>query len=214
METPTSAPVPVATEPVAGDPLWQRAETLFVAWRTGDQQALDGLVRTVTPVLWHIVRAYGLDRETADDVVQTTWLTLVRRGDAIRDERAVLRWLTITARREAWRTSQQSRRAMPSDDDVLESVLPRQSSAETIAVRDDEQRALWNYVSRLSDRCQRLLRVIAFSDRPDYAGLAEELQMPVGSIGPTRGRCLDKLRALMTPTVSTPTTTPTTEGTS
>ncbi len=203
MDTPTPASAAPAAAPTEGDPLWQRAETLFVAWRTGDQHALDSLVRTVTPVLWHIVRAYGLDRETADDVVQTTWLTLVRRGDAIRDERAVLRWLTITARREAWRTSQQSRRATPSDDELLESVLPRQASAETIAVRDDEQRALWNYVGRLSDRCQRLLRVIAFSDRPDYAGLAEELQMPVGSIGPTRGRCLDKLRALMAPTGAT-----------
>ena len=205
---PTARAAP-ATEPVAGDPLWQRAELLFVAWRSGDPHALDGLVRAVTPVLWHIVRAYGLDRETADDVVQTTWLTLVRRGDAIRDERAVLRWLTITARREAWRSSQQARRAAPSDDEVLETVLPRQVSAETIVVRDDEQRALWSYVGRLSERCQRLLRVIAFSDRPDYAGLAEELQMPVGSIGPTRGRCLDKLRALMAPTAA-----PTKEGTS
>jgi len=204
VETPTPASAAPTTVPTDGDPLWQRAEVLFVAWRTGDDpHALDSLVRTVSPVLWHIVRAYGLDRETADDVVQTTWLTLVRRGDAIRDERAVLRWLTITARREAWRTSQQSRRATPSDDELLESVLPRQASAETIAVRDDEQRALWNHVGKLSERCQRLLRVIAFSDRPDYAGLAEELQMPVGSIGPTRGRCLDKLRALMAPTAAT-----------
>lgn len=202
MQRPTSAAAAPTAEPTAEDPLWQRAEALFVAWRIGDPHALDGLVRTVTPALWHIVRAYGLDRETADDVVQTTWLTLVRRGDAIRDQRAVLRWLSITARREAWRTAQQSRRATASDDEVLESVLPRQASAETVAVRADEQRALWGHVGTLSERCQRLLRVIAFSDRPDYAGLAEELQMPMGSIGPTRGRCLDKLRARLAPTAA------------
>jgi RNA polymerase sigma factor (sigma-70 family) len=182
----------------ASDPLWQRAEALFVAWRGGDAGALEGLVRTLSPVLWHIVRAYGLDRDAADDVVQTTWLTMVRQGDAIRDERAVLRWLTVSARREAWRVSQRSRRTTASDDEALEAALPSQVSAETTALLDDEQRLLWRQVGALSERCQRLLRVIAFSDRPDYAGLASELQMPVGSIGPTRARCLDKLRSLLT----------------
>ena len=191
------------------DPLWQRSERLFAAWRQGDADALNALVRILSPVLWHIVRAYGLDRDATDDVVQTTWLTLVRQGEAIRDERAVLRWLTITARREAWRVSQRSRRASPSDDEVLDAALPRQVSAETTALLDDEQRTLWRHVTKLSERCQRLIRVIAFCDRPDYAGLAEELQMPIGSIGPTRGRCLDKLRALMAPTAA-----PTKEGTS
>jgi RNA polymerase sigma factor (sigma-70 family) len=161
---------------------------------------MESLVRTLSPVLWHVVRAYGLDRDAADDVVQTTWLTLVRQGDSVRDARAVLRWLTITARREAWRVSQKARRASPADDEMLDAALPRQASAETTALLDDEQRLLWQQVATLSERCQRLLRVIAFSDRPDYAGLAGELQMPVGSIGPTRGRCLAKLRALLTPT--------------
>jgi len=196
----------VAVEPVDTDPLWQRAELLFIAWRGGDAGALESLVRILSPVLWHVVRAYGLDRDSADDVVQTTWLTLVRQGDSVRDERAVLRWLTITARREAWRVSQKSRRASPADDEMLDAALPRQASAETTALLDDEQRVLWQHVAALSDRCQRLLRVIAFSDRPDYAGLADELQMPVGSIGPTRGRCLAKLRALLTPTTHTSST--------
>ncbi|MDF2966730.1 MAG: polymerase subunit sigma-70 [Nocardioidaceae bacterium] len=179
------------------DPLWQRSERLFAAWRQGDADALNALVRILSPVLWHIVRAYGLDRDASDDVVQTTWLTLVRRSGSIRDERAVLRWLTTTARREAWRVSQRSRRTAASDDDALEAALPAQASAETTALLDDEQRLLWGQVARLSERCQRLLRVIAFSDRPDYAVLAADLDMPVGSIGPTRARCLDKLRALL-----------------
>jgi RNA polymerase sigma factor (sigma-70 family) len=188
---PDSAPDPT-------DPLWQRAEVLFAAWRGGDAGALEALVRTLSPVLWHIVRAYGLDRDATDDVVQTTWLTLVRQGAGIRDERAVLRWLTITARREAWRVAQRSRRTTASDDEALEAALPSQASAEATALLDDDQRLLWGHVSALSERCQRLLRVIAFCDRPDYAGLATELQMPIGSIGPTRARCLDKLRSLLT----------------
>ncbi|MBA2640377.1 MAG: CHAT domain-containing protein, partial [Nocardioidaceae bacterium] len=85
METPTQAP---RAAPAPGsEPLWQRAEELFIAWRAGDQHALEGLVRTVTPVLWHVVRAYGLDRDSTDDVVQTTWLTLVRRGESVAGRR-------------------------------------------------------------------------------------------------------------------------------
>lgn len=178
-------------------PLWQRAEELFAGWRTGDKSALDELVRTLTPVLWQMVRAYGLGRDSADDVVQTTWLTLVRSGTSIRDDRAVLRWLTVTARREAWRVAQATRRTAASDDDVLEAVLPSSDSAESTALLDDEQRRLWRLVRAMSERCQRLLRVVAFSDRPDYAGIADSLQMPVGSIGPTRARCLTKLRTLI-----------------
>lgn len=215
MESPAQQPTPAptdsggldATAPTdvpGGEPLWQRAEVLFIAWRRGERHALDEMVRAVSPVLWHVVRAYGLDRDSADDVVQTTWLTLVRRGDSVRDERAVLRWLTITARREAWRVSQRSRRADTIDDELLENALPRQQSAETTVIVDDEQRQLWAAVDTLSERCRRLLRVIAFSDRPDYAGLAEELQMPVGSIGPTRGRCLDKLRTQLASTLDAP----------
>jgi DNA-directed RNA polymerase specialized sigma24 family protein len=63
---------------------------------------------------------------------------------------------------------------------------------------DDDSERLWQRVQELSPRCQRLLRIIAFDDRPDYAGIADELGMPIGSIGPTRGRCLAKLKALLT----------------
>ena len=62
----------------------------------------------------------------------------------------------------------------------------------------EDQRSLWRSVSRLSERCQALLRIIAFVDRPDYGAVSEALGMPVGSIGPTRGRCLAKLRSLLT----------------
>ncbi len=196
---PAGAPGLVPTPVAAPDqvPLWQRAETSFVAWRHGEQGALDDLVRTLTPVLWHVVRAYGLDRDSADDVVQTTWLTLVRNGDSVRDERAVLRWLTTVARREAWRVSQSSRRTQTGADEVLEAVLPTTPSAEAEVVVDDQQRLLWALVGQLSERCQRLLRVVAFCEHPDYAGFSASTGMPIGSIGPTRARCLAKLRALV-----------------
>ena len=62
---------------------------------------------------------------------------------------------------------------------------------------EDQRRALWTAIRQLSPRCQELLRITAFVPRPDYAAVAAELGMRVGSVGPTRGRCLAKLRALL-----------------
>lgn len=176
---------------------WQRAAALFVRWREGDSRAMDELVRLMSPPLWHVVRAYGLDHALAQDVVQTTWLTLVRRHETINDPQAVSGWLTMCARREAWRVGKQHRRADPTEAEALEHHLPVHESAEQTAADDDESRRLWHAVATLDERCQRLLRIVAFEDRPDYARIAEDLAMPIGSIGPTRQRCLAKLRTVL-----------------
>jgi DNA-directed RNA polymerase specialized sigma24 family protein len=72
-----------------------------------------------------------------------------------------------------------------------------ETTSEDLAITSDQQRLLWGHVNDLPDRCRTLLRVIAFAASPDYAGVAASLGMPVGSIGPTRGRCLAKLRAML-----------------
>src|SRR4051812_4058873 len=166
--SPTAAPTGV----------WSSAADDFRSWRAGDPVALDDLVRRLTPVLWHVVRAHGLDDERAQDVVQTTWLTFVRRHESIAEPQAVAAWLTTTARREAWRGAKAGSRSAPVADEILERELPTQDSAESTAVTEDEGARLWASVRRLSDRCQRLMRIVAFDDRPDYRGLAEELAMP------------------------------------
>lgn len=187
-----------ALDPVDdGEARWNRAAELFNAWREGSSQAIDDLVRLMTPVLWHVVRAYGLQRAETEDVIQTTWLRLVRGHTGIDDSRAVSAWLTTTARREAWRVGKAGRRVSPTEDAALDTMLPTQVSAELQATTRDEYRRLWSALRSLAGRCQRLLRVIAFEDRPDYARLADDLAMPVGSIGPTRRRCLEKLRELL-----------------
>ncbi|SDM03152.1 RNA polymerase sigma factor [Microbacterium azadirachtae] len=178
-------------------PRWERAAALFVRWRGGETRAMDDLVRLMTPVLWHVARAYGLDRALAEDVVQSTWMALVRRHAAIEEPRAISGWLTLCARREAWRVSRLQRRVDPIDAELLEPLLPRGESAERQAQRGTESGALWLAVGALNPRCQRLLRVVAFDERPDYARIAQDLAMPIGSIGPTRQRCLGKLRALL-----------------
>ena len=155
---------------------------------------MDDLVTLLSPVLWQVVRACGLDREAAEDVVQTTWLALVRSRDNIAESRAVSGWLCTAARREAWRVSRQGTRQTPEADDVLDRHLPDEPAPEQRVVLDDENARLWDCLRQLSERCQRLLRIVAAEPRPDYSAIASDLDMPIGSIGPTRGRCLEKLR--------------------
>ncbi|WP_345752376.1 RNA polymerase sigma factor [Microbacterium rhizophilus] len=175
---------------------WRHAAALFVRWReSADNRALDELVRLLSPVLWHVVRAYGLGPEAAADVVQSTWLAFVRKHESIADPEAVSAWLTMTARREAWRTSKIDARSDPTEDEALERRMPPSATAEEQAVGQLESQRLWLAVSALDERCRRLLRIVAFDDRPDYRRIASDLHMPIGSIGPTRQRCLGKLRA-------------------
>jgi len=177
--------------------VWAQAAAAFERWTGGDAVALDELVGVMTPVLWHVVRAHRLSTEVAEDVVQTTWLALVRSRDRIEEPAAIGGWLTTTARREAWRVAKASGRALPTEDDELARVLPDETSAEAAVVQQDGDARLWEAVDRLGERCRQLLRIVAFEHRPDYSKIAADLGMPIGSIGPTRGRCLQKLRALI-----------------
>lgn len=176
--------------PTSGDAAYS-----FTRWREGDPRAMDDLVREMTPVLWHIARSYSVSASVAEDVVQATWLALVRKHDTIEDPLAVAGWLTTTARREAWRAAQRARRSVSDDD--LERRMPPAASVEDEVLGREEQQSLWRAVHELDDRCRRLLRVVAFAVRPDYENLAVQLDMPVGSIGPTRSRCLTKLKKLL-----------------
>jgi RNA polymerase sigma factor (sigma-70 family) len=177
------------------DSLATRAGRLFSQYRAGDEAQMAELVKILTPILWHTARASRLDTAAAEDVLQTVWLTLVRKADTIAEPLAVLQWLVVSTKREAWRVARSQARARPDD---LEAVGALQSesteSVEDAVLRATSDHRLWQHVEGLPERCRALLRVIAFADRPDYAELAQALGMPQGSIGPTRGRCLAKLR--------------------
>jgi RNA polymerase sigma factor (sigma-70 family) len=186
----------IDTDPVSGS-LASRAASLFRGFRAGDEAKMAELVTLLTPILWHTARAQRVDRELAEDVVQTTWLSLVRNSESISDPQAVLQWLIISARREAWRVVKRADRAEPREFEPGDLVTAPEDVPEEKVLRDDETSRLWQHVALLNDRCRELLRVIAFADRPDYAAVAQALGMPVGSIGPTRGRCLAKLRQML-----------------
>lgn len=179
-----------------------RATLAFAAFQSGDRAAFDTLVEVVTPLMWRTVRGAGLDQVTGEDVLQTVWMSLLHSAHTIREPQTIVKWLLTSTRREAWRLSKRSRvdRSRSGavfgvdDEEVMTMPSQREDDPEEHVFRNDRQKRLWSHVQALPARCRQLLSVIAFADRPDYAHLAESLGMPVGSIGPTRGRCLAKLR--------------------
>jgi RNA polymerase sigma factor (sigma-70 family) len=180
--------------------LAERAATAFASYRDGQPDGMADLVDATTALLWHTARAQGLSQGQAEDVVQNTWMMLVQHAAGIADPRAVLKWLITTTRRGAWAIARRARREDVRDDlgEALEDTPAVANGPEVLVVRGQEQRVLWKHFASLPERCQQLLRVIALAERPDYAVVAEALGMPVGSIGPTRGRCLAKLRVALT----------------
>jgi RNA polymerase sigma factor (sigma-70 family) len=155
---------------------------------------IDELVPELTPMLWQVARGAGLGTEDAKDVVQTTWVNLFAHLDSIRAPGALTAWLVTATRREAWRVATAGRRTLPADQQWLASIPAPGKSLEDQAVLSEEQQAIWAALRTLSPRCQELLRIVAFVPRPDYDTVATRLGMARGSVGPTRGRCLDKLR--------------------
>jgi RNA polymerase sigma factor (sigma-70 family) len=186
----------------SGETLVTQAVAAFSRYQQGDRPAFDALVEVMTPLLWRTVRGAGLDQVAAEDVVQTVWLTLLRSADTIRDPQSVVGWLLTAARREAWRVSKRSRTDSERSagvfgvdaEEALDLPDQREPGPEERVVLDERQRRLWQHVQSLPVRCRQLIGVVAGADRPDYAHLATALGMAVGSIGPTRGRCLAKLR--------------------
>jgi RNA polymerase sigma factor (sigma-70 family) len=174
--------------------LASRAAALFRAYRAGDEAKIGELVALVTPILWHTARAQRLDREHAEDAVQSVWLALFRSSTTISDPQAILQWLIVSTRREAWRLVKRTDRVEPREFETDDLLSATDELPEEQVLRSEADSQLWEHIAQLSERCQALLRVIAFADRPDYAAVAEALDMPIGSIGPTRGRCLAKLR--------------------
>jgi RNA polymerase sigma factor (sigma-70 family) len=168
----------------------------------GDEAAWQRLVELFSGLVWSVTRAFRLANADAADVFQTTWLRLAEHIRRIDQPDRVGAWLATAARRECLQYLRSSGRAIPTDDlDRLEGTPVLDNPAEeAILAAEREQEdaaravALWRAVDRLPARCHELLRVLMASPPPSYAEVAAALGLPVGSIGPTRARCLQTLR--------------------
>ena len=170
--------------------------TLVAAAADGDQAAWDAIVAQFDGLVWATVRSYRLADAEAADVTQTTWLRLVENLSGIRDPKRIGGWLATTARRECLRHLRTSGRSVPVDDDSVFDRAGTEPAPELDAglLRDERDTGLWRAFARISDRCQQLLRILTADPPPSYDDVSEALEMPIGSIGPTRQRCLERLR--------------------
>lgn len=168
--------------------------------RHGAPHALDELVDELSPMLWRVARRQGLDHASAEDVVQNSWLTLMKKLPELDNPAALPGWLATTARREAWRVAKRERREQPTDQE-WDTIVSDQVELDEEVVNKlglpPRHIALWSEVQLLSQQCRELIQVIAYTDRPNYEQVAESLGVPRGTIGPKRGRCLAKLRELL-----------------
>ncbi|ASO22871.1 RNA polymerase sigma factor (sigma-70 family) [Actinoalloteichus hoggarensis] len=176
---------------------YDRHEACLIAARAGDREALNALVVGLTPLVWRVARARGLGTVTAEDVVQTVWLLLLRNLHAMEDPRALAAWLITTTRREAVRALRGDQGAtMPAE--ALNELPSQDHLPEPEALRRDRDQQLWAAYRGLSPKCQEVLSLTVLAGRVEYQGVAEALEIPRGSVGPTRGRCLKQLRSLLT----------------
>ena len=170
--------------------------TLVNAAADGDQNAWDAIVAQFQGLVWATVRSYRLGDTESADVVQTCWLRLVENLGKLREPERLGGWLATTARRECLRCLRTGGRSIPVDDDSVFDRAAGDSGPELDAglLRDERETGVWRAFGRISDRCQRLLRILTADPPPTYEDISETLEMPIGSIGPTRQRCLDRLR--------------------
>ncbi len=185
--------------PAGADPV-QPPGDLVKAAASGDEAAWKGLVERFSGLIWSVTRAYRLGAADAADVFQTTWLRLAEYIGRLDHPEYVGAWLATTARRESLRASRASARVVPTDDDAVfdarqaDAGKPGEATPEEAVLMSERADQLGRAFRALPAPCQKLLRLLMATPAPSYAEVAAALGRPVGSIGPTRARCLRRLR--------------------
>jgi RNA polymerase sigma factor (sigma-70 family) len=162
----------------------------------GDKQAWDTLVERYAPLIWSICRRHRLGSADADDVGQRVWLQLVSQLDKIRDPAALPGWLATATQRECGAIRRATRRSQALGRVPDARHIPGQQTemAEQELLTGERHAALHEAFTRLPPCCQRLIAVLIEDPPVPYAQISARLGIPIGSIGPSRRRCLDRLR--------------------
>jgi RNA polymerase sigma factor (sigma-70 family) len=162
------------------------------AARHGDQIAWSALVARFRARVTRTARSLGLNPYEADDVAQETWLELYRSLESVRDPQALGAWLETTARHTSLRMLRRKRREEPTCDEIWR---PEPSVDDSCAeIMQDRRAALSDALETLPQRHRLLMELLLSDPRPSYAELSTRLNIPIGSIGPIRGRCIERLR--------------------
>lgn len=170
---------------------------LLASCRRGDSSAWEELIRRYRRLIYSIPFTCGLSSDSADDVFQRVALLLFENLGRIQRPEKLASWITITTRRECWALKREGNRTRAFGDGEAESMpedSPDLDRAIDLVAGEHSLALAWE---RLAEPCRSLLGALYLEEpKPSHAELAERLGRPIGSLGPTHGRCLDKLRKL------------------
>jgi RNA polymerase sigma factor (sigma-70 family) len=167
---------------------------MLAAASDGDQGAWEALVTRFERLVWATARSHRLASPDAADVCQTTWLRLVENLDRIHDPDRLGAWLVTTAKRECLRVLRLRGRELAMDSEAAFDTRRRQDPVSEAVIAAERDGALVRALEALDERCRVLLRLLSAVPASSYREIGAALEMPVGAIGPTRERCLQKLR--------------------
>jgi RNA polymerase sigma factor (sigma-70 family) len=191
---PTTMPTTITTTPTLAD----QVARCIRRHLDGDPEAMTDLTRQVRPWLFHIARSYRLPHELTEDVVQSTMLAALLHIHRLRDPGSGLSWISVVARREALRVINLERRYVGVDDvDSLRAVPDSSAGPEEIVLDEVDRAAIRRTIAKLPNRHRVVLEQLIHTDQPSYAAISATLKVPVGSIGPTRRRGLERMRLLL-----------------
>jgi RNA polymerase sigma factor (sigma-70 family) len=190
--------VPPDASQQALDPDQASLAALVRSAADGEQRAWQELVSRFGGLIASVGWRYGLGMADVNELQQTTWLRLVESIDRIRQPERVGGWLVTTARRESLQILRRGARYETGAETLL-SMLPNADEPDPDAgpVADEQAVAVRAAWSRLKPRCQEMLSLLITHEAVAYRDLSALLNMPIGSIGPTRARCLEHLRRLV-----------------
>jgi RNA polymerase sigma factor (sigma-70 family) len=162
-------------------------------WQSIDRSQVSDLVTQFSARIRAVARLHRLAAHDVEDVMQTTWVRLLENGGSIRNAKAVGAWLETTARRESLRVLRKAGRELPTDRQLLEDE-PAAPVDERRLAAVERRAAIAAALSELTGRQRDVLAILLVDPAPSYAEISRSLGMPVGSIGPTRARILERLR--------------------
>jgi len=173
---------------------------LVAACLAGEARAWEALLERYGRLIWSVALRLGASHAEAEEVFQRTWVVLVERLDTLKRPEGLAAWIASVARHQTWQLFDEARRSgrvpawegePPGDDRAAE-------PAETLLLEIERLELLGEAVARLDGRCRALLELLFLTEpRPAYREIAERCGIAVGSIGPIRARCLERLRKQM-----------------
>jgi RNA polymerase sigma factor (sigma-70 family) len=164
----------------------------------GDVQAWERLVDQFSRLIWSITGEFRLVESDAADVVQTTWLRLLEHIGRLEYPERVGFWLAATARNECLRSlAAHKRLVLGHEEHEMEKAPAPGPEVDARLLADERAQVVRDALSHLPRRWQRLLELLMADPPASYAEISDQLGLPIGSIGPTRGRCLARLRVLL-----------------